>query len=68
MNKNIRINLGEIASILNQEQFGLLIDAMVEQYATLYGLENIDLEPDAPDYSQENTTLASEYLKKFRLK
>jgi len=69
MNKNIRINLGEIASILDQEQFGMLIDAMIGQYASLYGIEDndIDIEPEIPDYSVENTSLAQSYLKKFQL-
>ncbi len=67
MNKNIRINLGEIASILDQEQFGTLIDAMIEQYASLYGFEDNDIEPEVPDYSVENTSLAQSYLKKFQL-
>ena len=39
--KNIRIDLGGITSMLDREQFGLLIDAMVDKYVELYGLDNL---------------------------
>ena len=68
-NKNIRIDLGGITSMLDREQFGLLIDAMVDKYVELYGLDNLmNDEPIKPKYDCENITEASVYLKKFRLK
>jgi hypothetical protein len=67
--KNIRIDLGGITSVLDKEQFELLIDAMIEKYVELYGLDNFTHdEPIKPDYECENITEASAYLKKFRLK
>ena len=66
--KNIRINLGNISSALDKEQFGMLIDAMIEQYANMYGVDDLGDEPIKPDYECENITDASIYLKKFRLK
>lgn len=65
--KNIRINLGNISSALDKEQFGMLIDAMIEQYANMYGVDNSEDEPEKPIYDCENITDASTYLKKFRL-
>jgi hypothetical protein len=67
--KNIRIDLGGLTSILDKEQFGCLIDAMVDKYVELYGLDNfMNDEPVKPDYECENISEASSYLKKFRLK
>ena len=64
----MRINLGGITSVLNKEQFGFLIDAMVEQYALLYGLEDMSSdEPLKPDYEFEDVSVANSYLKKFML-
>ena len=69
MDKNIRIDLGGITSMLDKEQFGLLIDAMVDKYIELYGLDNfMNDEPIKPSYDCENITEASVYLKKFQLK
>ena len=67
--KNIRIDLGGITSMLDKEQFGLLIDAMVDKYVELYGLDNLMTdEPTKPDYDCEDISDASTYLKKFQLK
>lgn len=67
--KNIRIDLGGITSMLDKEQFGLLIDAMVDKYVELYGLDNfLNDEPIKPKYDCENISEASSYLKKFQLK
>ena len=66
--KNIRINLGNISSALDKEQFGMLIDAMIEQYANMYGVDDLEDAPEKPIYDCENITDASIYLKKFRLK
>jgi hypothetical protein len=67
--KNIRIDLGGITSMLDKEQFGLLIDAMVDKYVELYGLDNLmNDEPIKPNYDCENISEASVYLKKFQLK
>jgi hypothetical protein len=67
--KNIRIDLGGITSMLDKEQFGYLIDAMVDKYVELYGLDNLmNEEPIKPTYDCENLTQASLYLKKFQLK
>ena len=67
-NKNIRIDLGGITSMLDKEQFGLLIDAMVDKYVELYGLDNLmNDEPIKPNYDCENISEASAYLKKFQL-
>jgi hypothetical protein len=67
--KNIRVNLGSIASVLDKEQFEILIDAMVEKYVELYGLDNLTIdEPIKPDYDCENLSEAKSYLKKFQLK
>jgi len=67
--KNIRIDLGSIASVLDKEQFEILIDAMVEKYIELYGLDNLTIdEPVKPNYNCENITDVSVYLKKFQLK
>jgi hypothetical protein len=67
--KNIRIDLGGITSMLDKEQFGYLIDAMVDKYVELYGLDNLmNDEPIKPSYDCENLTQASSYLKKFQLK
>ena len=68
-NKNIRIDLGGITSMLDKEQFGYLIDAMVDKYVELYGLDDLmNDEPIKPSYECENITDASAYLKKFQLK
>ena len=67
-NKNIRIDLGGITSMLDKEQFELLIDAMVDKYIELYGLDNLtNDEPIKPKYDCENISEASAYLKKFQL-
>lgn len=66
--KNIRINLGNISSALDKEQFGMLIDAMIEQYANMYGVADLEDAPEKPIYDCENITDATVYLKKFRLK
>lgn len=67
--KNIRIDLGGLTSMLDKEQFGMLIDAMVDKYVELYGLDNfMNDEPTKPEYDCENLTQASSYLKKFQLK
>lgn len=67
--KNIHIDLGGLSSVLTQEQFGLLIDAMVDQYTQLYGFgELLNDEPLKPEYDCENISEANAYLKKFQLK
>jgi len=69
MDKNIRIDLKGITTMLDKEQFGMLIDAMVDKYVELYGLDELSSdEPVKPDYAYENLSEAKTYLKKFQLK
>lgn len=65
---NIRINLDGL-KMLDEKMLALLIDNLVEYYADTFGLDNLsDIPPSKPNYDCEDTTMAKEYLKKFRLK
>jgi hypothetical protein len=64
----MRIDLNGLISVLTKEQFGFLIDAMVEEYTAMYGLEDIFIdEPTKPEYDCEDISTANSYLKKYML-
>jgi hypothetical protein len=67
MNDEYRIKLEGIDK-MDAKILGLLIDSLVDYYTEKFGLENLsDVEPAKPSYDYEDTTLAKEYLQKFRL-
>ena len=70
--KDIRINLAGI-EMLDEQMLGMLIDSLVDLYASKFGLDMTLChfmtpdEPEKPVYDAENLDVAKDYLKKFRL-
>ena len=65
--KDIRVNLDGL-KMMDERMLAALIDSLVDYYTENYGLDNLsDIPPSKPTYDYEDTTLAKEYLKKFRL-
>ena len=67
MNDEYRIKLDGLDK-MDEKILGLLIDSLVDYYTQKFGLDNLsDVPPTKPTYDYEDTTLAKEYLKKFKL-